>query len=227
MRSNSEEAFTLSLSDEAAVSAIWNTAADARAAFVFAHGAGAGMRHAFMETIAERLAAQGVSTLRFQFPYMEAGHKRPDPPRVAHATIRAAVTAANARAGDLPVFAGGKSFGGRMTSQAQAEQPLTAVRGLILFGFPLHPAGQPDTRRADHLDQVRVPLLFLHGERDKLADPANLDRVIARLGPLTTLRRFPYADHGFHVPVRSGQTDQQICATLAQEVRNWIDRVVS
>jgi uncharacterized protein len=203
------------------VSALLLRPDNARSLLVFAHGAGAGVRHRFMEAVSGHLAAAGIATLRYQLPYMEAGSRRPDARATLLATVRAAVEAARAAAPDLPLFAGGKSMGGRMTSQAAAEMPLAGVRGLVFFGFPLHPAGRPSTERADHLDRVALPLLFLQGERDKLADLELLRPICARLGARATLHVIPTADHGFHVPKSSGRTDAEVQGALADTVTAW------
>jgi len=207
------------------VSALLQPAADARGCYVMAHGAGAGMAHPFMNAIAEGLAERGITTLRYQFPYMERGSKRPDPPAVAHAAVRAAVAEATRRAPDLPLFAGGKSFGGRMTSQAQAAAPLPGVRGLVFFGFPLHPAGRPSDERAAHLDAVHVPLLFLQGTRDELAERALVAAVAGRLGTRATLAFIDAADHAFHVPARSGRNDTAVRTELLERCVEWMDAV--
>ena len=196
-----------------------------RAAFVFAHGAGAGMAHPFMTAIAAALVGRGIASLRYQFPYMEQGSKRPDRPAVAHATVRAAVAEATRQLPGLPLIAGGKSFGGRMTSQAQASAPLPGVGGLAFLGFPLHPAGRPADERAAHLSDVQVPMLFLQGSRDELADLALLRPVIARLASRATLEIFDDADHSFHVPARSGRRDADVRADLVDRLLAWIDRV--
>src|SRR5271169_4202508 len=180
------------------------------ACLVLAHGAGAGMTHPFMATAAAELGDRGIATLRYQFPYMEQGSRRPDPPKVAHATVRAAVDEANRHFPDLPLFAGGKSFGGRMTSQAQAASPLVGVQGLAFLGFPLHPSGKPSVDRAQHLFEVRIPMLFLQGTRDALALPELIARVVENLGDRAARRMFADADHSFHVPARSGRTDKQV-----------------
>jgi predicted alpha/beta-hydrolase family hydrolase len=203
------------------VSALLMQPDDARWLLVFAHGAGAGMRHRFMEAMSARLAATGIATFRYQFPYMEARSRRPDSRAVLLATVRAALNAAQAAAPDLPLLAGGKSMGGRMTSQAAAEAPLAGVRGLVFFGFPLHPAGRPASERAEHLDQVDLPMLFLQGERDKLAELALLRPICARLGARATLHEIPDADHGFRVPKRSGRSDAQVLDGLAGTVATW------
>lgn len=193
----------------------------ARALLVFAHGAGAGIRHAFMEALAGQLAAVGIATFRYQFPYMEAGNRRPDPQPTLTATVCSAIAAAGEAAPGLPLFAGGKSIGGRMTSLAAAEAPLAGVRGLVFFGFPLHPAGRPATARADHLEAIGLPLLFLQGERDRLAELALLEPVCARLGRRATLHVVPMADHSFHVPKSTGRTDAEVQAELARVVASW------
>ncbi len=203
------------------VAALLLRPAGARCLYVFAHGAGAGMQHRFMEAASARLAGHGIATLRYQFPYMEAGSRRPDSRATLLATVRAAVRAAAAAAPDLPLLAGGKSMGGRMTSQAAAEAPLSGVRGLVFFGFPLHPAGRPSTERADHLGNVRLPMLFLQGERDKLAEIDLLRPVCAGLGERATLHVVPEADHSFHVPKRSGRSDDEVLAELARIVAEW------
>ena len=193
----------------------------ARACFVFAHGAGAGMTHAFMEEAASGLAARGIATLRYQFPYMEKGSKRPDPPAVAQATVRAAAAEAARACPGLPLIAGGKSFGARMTSQAQAKTPLSGVRGLAFFGFPLHPTGKPSQERADHLAEVHVPMLFLQGSKDKLAELDLLRPVVGQLGKLATLHLVEGADHSFHVPARSGRNDREVMAEILDRFAAW------
>lgn len=206
------------------MSALLHAPDDAHACFVFAHGAGAGMRHAFMEALAAALGERAVATLRFQFPFMERGSKRPDPPQLAQAAVRAAVEAAGQRLPGLPLFAGGKSFGARMSSQAQAAAPLPGVRGLVFVGFPLHPAGQPSVQRAAHLAQVQLPLLFLQGTRDELADLALVRETVHGLGSRATLHVVEGADHAFHVLARSGRTDAQVVAELADVSSAWMRR---
>jgi predicted alpha/beta-hydrolase family hydrolase len=200
-------------------SVILQRPADAACLAVLGHGAGAGMRHAFMEAISDRLAARRVATLRYEFPYMAAGRKRPDPPAVCDATIRAAVAAAAAH--DLPLVAGGKSFGGRMTSQAAAAAPLPGVRGIFFLGFPLHPARQPATRRGDHLAAVAAPMLFLQGTRDDLAAIDLIRPLVAGLGARATLHEIDGADHSFHVPARSGRKDSDVLDELADRLAAW------
>ena len=203
------------------VSALVVTPARPRAWYVFAHGAGAGMRHRFMEALAQRLAARGVATLRYQFPYAEQGGRRPDPEPLLLATVRAAVAAGREAAGGLPLLAGGKSMGGRMTSRAAAAAPLEGVRGLVFVGFPLHPAGQPGVARAEHLARVTVPMLFLQGTRDTLANLELLSPIVGQLGGRATLRVIEHADHGFHVLKRSGRGDEQVLDELAAAVAEW------
>ena len=203
------------------VSALLCAPDGAWAGYVFAHGAGAGMEHAFMRNAAQGLAERGIASLRYQFPFMEQGSKRPDPPALAHAAVRAAVTAAAARLPGLPLLAGGKSFGGRMTSQAQALAPLPGVRGLVFVGFPLHAAGKPSDARAAHLDAVACPMLFLQGTRDELAALDLLRPVLQRLGPRATLALFDDADHAFHVRARSGRSDAQTLQALCDTVAAW------
>jgi uncharacterized protein len=218
-----EEMLTIATGD-ASVSAVLLTPSDARACYVLAHGAGAGMTHPFMGAVAQGLAARGIATLRYQFPYMERGSRRPDTPRVAHAAVRAAVVEAAQRLPGLPLFAGGKSFGGRMTSQAQAASPLPGVRGLVFLGFPLHPAGKPSDERAAHLFDIGIPMLFLQGSRDKLASLELLEPVIAKLGAKATLAVFADADHSFHVPARSGRKDAQVLDEVLDAFAGWLAR---
>jgi predicted alpha/beta-hydrolase family hydrolase len=206
------------------VSALLERPPAARSLLVFGHGAGAGMRHHFMEDAASALAARGIASFRYQFPYVEKGEKghfRPDPQPILLATVRAAVAAAREAAGDLPLLAGGKSMGGRMTSLAASKEPLPDVRGLVFFGFPLHPAGAPAIERAAHLDRVSVPMLFLAGTRDKLADLDLLRPVIDRLGAKATLHVVEGADHSFEVLKRTGRTAADVLDELAQTVATW------
>jgi predicted alpha/beta-hydrolase family hydrolase len=214
---------SLLVQDELRVSARLQLPAGARACYVMAHGAGAGMDHPFMAAAASDLGTLGIATLRFQFPYMERGARRPDPPPLCHATVRAAVAAAARLAPALPLFAGGRSFGARMSSQAQAIAPLSGVRGLAFLGFPLHPAGSPGEARAQHLAKISVPMLFVQGTRDALADRALLEALVARLGQGATLSFVDNADHSFHVPVRSGRTDAQVRLGLLACVAGWMD----
>jgi uncharacterized protein len=204
------------------VSGLWLAPDKPTAALVLAHGAGAGMTHRSMAAVADGLAERGVATLRYQFPYMEKGGKRVDPPPVAHAAVRAAVAEAQALAPALPLFAGGRSFGGRMTSQAQALSPLAGVRGLVFFAFPLHTAGKPSTDRAAHLADVTVPMLFLSGTNDTLAELDLLRPVVAGLGSQATLALFEAADHSFHVPARTGRKDPEVLAELLDTAAAWM-----
>lgn len=196
----------------------------ARACYVFAHGAGAGMTHAFMEAVAGDLGVRGVATLRYQFPYMEQGSKRPDTPKVAHAAVRAAVAKARAMLPGLPLIAGGRSFGGRMTSQAEALEPL-GVKGLAFFGFPLHAAGTPSDERAAHLFDVRVRMLFLQGTRDALADMSLLKPLVKKLGKSATLHLVENADHSFHVPARSGRRDDDVRREILDAFAAWAGKL--
>jgi predicted alpha/beta-hydrolase family hydrolase len=216
----SAEAVSLAVS-EGQVSALWLEPMAATSCFVFAHGAGAGMTHSFMTAFAEGLAARHIATLRYQFRYMERGSGRPDAPATCHAAVRAAVDAAALRAPGLKLLAGGKSFGGRMTSQAQASRPLQSVRGLAFLGFPLHAAGKPTSTRAAHLSEISIPMLFLQGEKDKLAEPTLLQPIIAKLGRKATLVWAPDADHSFHVPKRSGRSDAEVLASLLDSFAEW------
>lgn len=204
-----------------AVSGLLSRPADARRLLVLAHGAGAGMRHPFMEAISRHLAAHGTATLRFQFPYTEAGGRRPDTPPLLVATVRAAVEAAKEVAGDLPLLAGGKSMGGRMTSLAAASGALPGVRGLVFLGFPLHPAGKPSAGRGAHLADVHLPLLFLQGTRDRLADLELLRPLCNSLGARATLHIVDGADHSFHVPKRSERSDDAVVDELAAAIDRW------
>lgn len=213
----------LQLQDGSRVSARLELPAGARACYLLAHGAGAGMEHPFMNAAARELAELGIATLRYQFPYMQRRSRRPDPPPVCHATVRAAVAEAARRAPALALFAGGRSFGGRMTSQAQALEPLPGVRGLAFLGFPLHPAGQPSETRARHLFEVRVPMLFIQGTRDALAERGLLEAIVGRLGPRATLSLVEDADHSFHVPARSGRRDPEVRGVLWRALADWID----
>jgi uncharacterized protein len=217
------ELVTLAVKEGLSVSARLTLPADARACYVLAHGAGAGMDHPFMSAAARELADLGIATLRYQFPYMERRASRPDPPPLCHTTVRAAVAQAAQLMPALPLVAGGRSFGGRMTSQAQALAPLPAVCGLAFLGFPLHPAGKPSIARADHLAQVRIPMLFLQGTRDALAKRSLLEDLIGRLGARAALHWVEDADHSFHVPARSGRRDPEVRAALLATLAAWVD----
>lgn len=211
---------------EAKVSGLLLVPDGASACYVFAHGAGAGMAHPFMAAVADDLALRQVATLRYQFPYMEQGGKRPDQPKVAHAAVRAAVARARELCPGLPMIAGGKSFGGRMTSQAEAVQVLQ-VSGLVFLGFPLHSAGQPSDLRAAHLTDVRVPMLFVQGTRDALADFVLVTALVKKLGRRAKLLTVEDADHSFHVPARSGRSDTQVRGVFLDGVADWMKACVA
>jgi predicted alpha/beta-hydrolase family hydrolase len=220
------EKLKLELGNAASVSALLLRPDSARACFVFAHGAGAGMSHPSMEVVATGLSGRGIATLRYQFPYMEKGSRRPDAPAVAHAAVRAAVAEAVRCCAGLPLIAGGRSFGGRMTSQAQAIAPLGGVRGLAFLGFPLHPAGKPSTARAAHLSELKIPMLFLQGTRDGLAELKLLESVVKGLGSLASLHLVQDADHSFHVPARSGRNDREVMGEVLDAFKAWVsDRI--
>ena len=217
----------ISIDDAQCVSGLLQAPPKARACYVLAHGAGAGMAHPFMAAIAEGLGQRGIATLRYQFPYMEHGSKRPDAAALAQATVRAAVAEMSRLAPELVLIAGGKSFGGRMTSQAQAASPLPGVRGIAFLGFPLHPAGRPSDERGRHLFDVRIPMLFLQGARDHLADPQLLQALVEQLGERATLNLFLDADHSFHVPARTGRRDSDVRAEMLDTLAAWIEKVIS
>jgi predicted alpha/beta-hydrolase family hydrolase len=220
--SGTSEPLTIALPGGATISGLLDAPSNAGACYVFAHGAGAGMEHEFMAAMANGLAKRRIATLRFQFPYMEQGSRRPDPPKVAQTAVRAAVHEAARRLPHLPLFAGGKSYGGRMTTQAQAVEPLAHVRGIVLVGFPLHPAGKPSTERAGHLADVRVPMLFLQGTRDALADLGLVREVTGKLGSRAVLHVVEGGDHSFHVPARSGRSDAQVREELLDTMADWM-----
>jgi predicted alpha/beta-hydrolase family hydrolase len=222
MPSGAQE-FTLAVDATHRVSALLIAPPRALACYVLAHGAGAGMRHASMEAVARELADRSVATLRYQFPYMEQGTKRPDPSALCHAAVRAAV--AKAAELKLPLIAGGRSFGGRMTSQAQAKAPLLGVRGLAFLGFPLHPAGKPSDERAAHLSEVQIPMLFLQGTRDALAGLALLQPLVQRLGQRATLTLLGDADHSFHVPARTGRKDADVRREMLDALAEWVGKI--
>jgi predicted alpha/beta-hydrolase family hydrolase len=222
MNAVSPQNLTLKVDSANDVSALLLRPSAARACFVFAHGAGAGMTHPFMEQVAGGLCDRGIATLRYQFPYMERASRRPDPPAIAHAAVRAAVEEAARCCAGLALVAGGKSFGGRMTSQAQAIAPLAGVRGLAFLGFPLHPAGKPSDARAKHLSDVDVPMLFIQGTRDKLAEPPLIEPVVKRLGASAPLHLVQEADHSFHVPARSGRNDRDVMREVVDTLSAWI-----
>jgi predicted alpha/beta-hydrolase family hydrolase len=213
------------LDAKASVSGLWDTPASPKACIVLAHGAGAGMTHPSMEAVAAGLVARGIAVLRYNFPYMERGSKRVDPPALAHKTVRAAVAVGRERSGPLPLFAGGRSFGARMTSQAQAAAPLEGVGGLVFFAFPLHPAGAPSVERATHLDAVRVPMLFLQGTRDALADLTLLTREVKSLGRRAKLVLAQDADHSFHVPAKTGRKDSDVLKEILDSAAAWMGAI--
>ena len=216
------EPVVIPLDAERSVSGLWTLPPDARAALVLAHGAGAGMAHKAMNATAEGLAARGIATLRYNFLYMERGSKRPDSPALAHEAVRAAVAKAGELAPDLPLFAGGRSFGGRMTSQAQAERPLASVRGLVFFAFPLHPPGKPGVERAAHLAEIKVPMLFLQGTNDEFARLDLLDETVVGLGAQASLTLAQFADHSFHAPAKSGRKDPEVLAEILDACAVWM-----
>ena len=216
---------SIAVSDNIRVSGLLQTSPRARACYVVAHGAGAGMNHPFMVAVARELGQRDIATLRYQFPYMERGSRRPDPPQLAQATVRAAVSAALALLPKLPLIAGGKSFGGRMTSQAQAKASLQGVCGLAFLGFPLHPAGRPSQDRAQHLFDVQIPMLFLQGTRDTLASLDQLEPLCKKLGRRATLKLFADADHSFHVPARTGRKDAQVLGEVLDAFATWLESV--
>ena len=226
MNAGVAERLTLAIDETLRVSALFQLPPAANACFVFAHGAGAGMEHPSMTAVAAELAARNIATLRFQFPYMERRSRRPDPPPVCHATVRAAVAEAARRAPAVALIAGGRSFGGRITSQAQAINPLPGVKGLAFIGFPLHAAGKPSVERADHLREVKVPMLFLQGTRDELAKLELLQPLIDRLGARATLKLLQDADHSFHVPARTGRKDAEVRAEMLDALAKWIEQSI-
>jgi uncharacterized protein len=222
----SPQPVTIAVDDAQRVSGLLQAPRGARACYVMAHGAGAGMAHPFMAAVANGLAERGIATLRYQFPYMEQGSKRPDTPKLAQATVRAAVAEASRLVPELALFAGGKSFGGRMTSQAQAVSPLSGVRGLVFLGFPLHPAGRPSDERGAHLLAVQIPMLFMQGTRDQLADLQLLQTLVGQLGARATLKLFQDADHSFHVPARTGRKDSEVMTEMSDALADWIGKAV-
>jgi predicted alpha/beta-hydrolase family hydrolase len=224
MSSTDAKLVTIKVTETQAVSGLIQIPPNARAGYVLAHGAGAGMTHPFMAAMANGLAERGIASLRYQFLYMEQGSRRPDPPKLAQAAVRAAVLEATRLLPGLPLFAGGKSFGGRMTSQAQAASPLPGVRGLVFLGFPLHPPGKPSNERAKHLFDVALPMLFLQGSRDEFAELPLLEPLCAELGSRATLKLFQEADHSFHVPARSGRKDPEVRVELLDTLADWLGK---
>jgi predicted alpha/beta-hydrolase family hydrolase len=221
------QAVRITVGESHQVSGLLKAPAKARSCYVFAHGAGAGMAHPFMAATATGLAARGIATLRYQFPYMERGSSRPDKPELAQAAVRAAALKAAELIPGVALFAGGKSFGGRMSSQAQAASPLPAVRGLVFLGFPLHPPGKPSDERAKHLFEVQIPMLFLQGTRDDFAKLDLLEPLCKNLGDQATLKLFAEADHSFHVPARTGRKDPEVREELLDTMAHWIENVIA
>ncbi len=218
---------TIEIAGHGRVSGLLHKPASARAGYVLAHGAGAGMAHPFMAAVATGLAERGIASLRYQFLYMEQKSKRPDSPKLAQATVRAATAEAQRLMPKLPLFAGGKSFGGRMTSGAQAADPLAGVLGLVFLGFPLHPAGKPAQERGEHLSHIRIPMLFLQGTRDALAELDQFEPVVKGLGKRATLKLFDHADHSFHVPAKSGRKDAEVMSDMLDSLAAWVDKVIA
>jgi len=214
---------SIAVDEKRRVSGLLQVPSAARVCYVLAHGAGAGMSHPFVAAVAEGLAERDIATLRYQFPYMQEGSKRPDTPKVAQATVRAAVAEASRLLPRLPIVAGGKSFGGRMTSQAQAASPLPGVQGLVFLGFPLHPPGHPSDERGAHLFEIKVPMLFLQGTRDALAATQLMEALVQRLGDRATLKLFQDADHSFHVPARTGREDAEVRSEMLDKLSAWLD----
>lgn len=227
MPARDQELVTIEIAGHGRVSDLLQKPPKAKALYVLAHGAGAGMTHPSMTAIANGLVERGIAVLRYQFLYMEKKTKRPDPPKLAQAAVRAAVAEAHRLLPKLPLFAGGKSFGGRMTSGAQAAEPLDGVLGLVFLGFPLHPAGKPGQERAEHLAHVHIPMLFLQGTRDALAELDHLEPVIKSLGKRATLKLFDQADHSFHVPARSGRKDAEVLSEILDSFTDWVDKVIA
>lgn len=227
MPSSGARKLALTIDAKRQVSGLLDAPPRAFACYVLAHGAGAGMTHPSMAAVATELGERGIATLRYQFSYMEEGSKRPDPPALCHATVRAAVAEAGRLLPKIPLIAGGRSFGGRMTSQAQAKSPLPGVRGLAFLGFPLHPAGSPSDGRAEHLFDVQVPLLFLQGTRDALAELSLLRPLVGRLGDCATLKLFEDADHSFRVPAKTGRKDAEVRSEMLDALAAWTRDVTS
>ena len=227
MSSSIAKPISVTVSDTVRVSGLLLNPSYARACYILAHGAGAGMNHPFMTGVAAELARRDIATLRYQFPYMERGAKRPDPPQLAQATVRAAVATALVLFPNHRLVAGGKSFGGRMTSQAQATAPLQGVSGLAFFGFPLHPAGRPSQDRGAHLFDVQIPMLFLQGCRDNLASIDQLEPLCKKLGRRATVNLFADADHSFHVPARRGRKDAQVLGEMIDAFIAWFGSAIA
>jgi predicted alpha/beta-hydrolase family hydrolase len=222
MNATASQPIVIQVDSTQAVDGLYLLAAQPKACLVLAHGAGAGMTHPSMASVATELQALGVSTLRYQFPYMQRGSKRTDAPPICHATVRAAVAIASQLAPSVPLFAGGRSFGGRMTSQAQSLNPLPNVRGLVFLAFPLHPAGKPSDERAAHLTNIKIPMLFIQGTDDDLASLDLLQPVIQRLGSQASLKLLEHADHSFHVPAHTGRRDPQVREEALRAAADWM-----
>jgi predicted alpha/beta-hydrolase family hydrolase len=221
----STQSLSIAVNDTQSVSALLDLPPNPIACYVVAHGAGAGMTHPWLAAIAAGLAERGIATLRYQFLYMEQKSRRPDLPKVAHSAVRAAVKEASRQLPGVPLFAGGKSFGGRMTSQAQAAEPMPNVRGLVFLGFPLHPPEKPSNDRAQHLSDVHIPMLFVQGTRDEFAQRPLLEPVVAQLGPRATLTLFADADHSFHVPAKTGKKDSDVRNELMDAMKDWMKAI--
>jgi predicted alpha/beta-hydrolase family hydrolase len=225
--SSDAQAITLTVDASRRVSALLDAPTGAWACYVLGHGAGAAMTHPSMAAVAAGLSERGIATLRYQFPYMEQGSKRPDPPALCHATVRAAVAEAGKQMPKLPLIAGGRSFGGRMTSQAQAASPLAGVQGLAFLAFPLHPARRPADDRAEHLFDVQIPMLFLQGTRDALAELRLLRPLVEKLGKRATLKLFEDADHSLHVPASTGRKDADVRREMLDALAAWARSVTA
>ncbi|MGD0503062.1 MAG: alpha/beta family hydrolase [Steroidobacteraceae bacterium] len=226
MKSAATQPVTLTVGNDLRVSALLERPANARALFVMGPGAGAGMRHAFLSDVSAALATRGIASLRYQFPYMERDSRRPDSPAICHATVRAASAWAGESEPTLQLIAGGKSFGGRMTSQAQALDPLAGVRGLAFLGFPLHPPKKPSLTRAEHLSKIHIPMLFVQGTRDVLAETELMRHAVEGLGDRARIRWMEGADHAFHVPARSGKSDADVLGEIADALEAWVESVI-
>ena len=226
MNATEPRLISIRVSDDQRVSGLLHVPEGAYTCYVVAHGAGAGMKHPFLTAVASELAERGIATLRYQFPYMEQGSKRPDAPKLCHATVRAAVREASHLVPKLPLFAGGTSYVGRMTSQAQAGEPLAGVRGLVFLGFPLHPRGKLSDERAKHLFDIQIPMLFLQGTRDEFAELSLLEPLCKKLGDRATLKLFQDADHSFHVPARTGRKDPEVRGEVLDAMANWMETVI-
>jgi uncharacterized protein len=224
MAHQTKEMKFLATAEKGEVSALLLLPAEANCLLVLGHGASTNMRHATLQTISERMAEVGIATFRYNFPYMEQGRSR-DSQEVCTATVRSAVAAAQKAVPGFLLLAGGHSFGGRMTSNAASESPLPGVHGLIFFAFPLHQPGKPDTKRAEHLSSVTVPMLFLSGTRDELADRELLESVCKKLGKHATLHLLDTANHGYRILKRSRKSEEDVFVEMARIAREWISRL--